>query len=520
MYRRNKSRGFTLVELLATIVIMGIVATIGVIACTSAIKNSKEKLKKVESSQLKKAASAYYTEFKNSPEYVSFKDNGVIYSCISVKALREMGYYQGDFSVPDDEITYDNAVVKVKQVAGKAATYEVIMKYDGDKDCIYNSYTSELGDTDLDVETTGSGVSMNAKIEADSSEKNSYNLQLQLTADVFDKIETVEVDSDVYVSFVVDESGSMKNNDRWTNASAATVNMSKTLNEKFGEHLYLSLIKFGETADFVRRFSDTNHSDSFDDLIRNSSNGSYTFTADGLSAAYQEIRTVTDENVPKYVILLTDGSATSTSCQTNCTCSSLSSCSSYLRDISNLIIIGYDWSADASYKTYATSESSDNVKVCTDGYVSGNSTYCYYESTSDQINKLFDNISKQIVQNVVEQTLSKAKIVAVFDKFVKVYDKDGNAVDNLTVDVEFQKQTSTEKILERIYEYKLSTYISQDEFVCDYENRSCTYETPLFTEYYLELYDLKGNVVDKLLLDNSPMLTIKKELSSYINNGN
>ena len=59
-------KGFTLVELLATILILAIVLGIGTISITSIIKNSKEKNYKLLVTNIKDAAELYYQECKYS----------------------------------------------------------------------------------------------------------------------------------------------------------------------------------------------------------------------------------------------------------------------------------------------------------------------------------------------------------------------------------------------------------------------------------------------------------------------
>ena len=55
-------KGFTLVELLATITILGIIVTIGGVSISSIMKNARENEYKLLVSNIKDAVEAYYQE--------------------------------------------------------------------------------------------------------------------------------------------------------------------------------------------------------------------------------------------------------------------------------------------------------------------------------------------------------------------------------------------------------------------------------------------------------------------------
>ena len=60
----KKNKGFTLIELIATIVILGLVATIGSYAISTTIKNSKEKNYELLIANIESAAEMYYQDCK------------------------------------------------------------------------------------------------------------------------------------------------------------------------------------------------------------------------------------------------------------------------------------------------------------------------------------------------------------------------------------------------------------------------------------------------------------------------
>ena len=60
-------KGFTLVELLATLVILGLIVSIGSVAITKTIKNSREKNYNILIENIKSAVSVYYQECEFAP---------------------------------------------------------------------------------------------------------------------------------------------------------------------------------------------------------------------------------------------------------------------------------------------------------------------------------------------------------------------------------------------------------------------------------------------------------------------
>ena len=88
-----KSKGFTLVELLAVLIILGIVTTMVVISVSSIITNSEHSLSGIQKGKIEEAAKEWYTKegdmTKNS-------------SCINLQTLINKGYLEGN-SVTDPE---------------------------------------------------------------------------------------------------------------------------------------------------------------------------------------------------------------------------------------------------------------------------------------------------------------------------------------------------------------------------------------------------------------------------------
>ena len=63
--RRLNKRGFTMVELLATIVIIGILGTVGVVGVTKSIKSAKDRYYVAQNKLFISAAQTYFTDNKS-----------------------------------------------------------------------------------------------------------------------------------------------------------------------------------------------------------------------------------------------------------------------------------------------------------------------------------------------------------------------------------------------------------------------------------------------------------------------
>lgn len=81
-----KKNGFTLVELLAVIIILSVIALITTISVTSILANTEESLNDVQIAKIEEAAQIYYIK-----EGVN---SGV--SCVNLSDLIDLGYIQSD----------------------------------------------------------------------------------------------------------------------------------------------------------------------------------------------------------------------------------------------------------------------------------------------------------------------------------------------------------------------------------------------------------------------------------------
>lgn len=94
-----KSRGFTLVELLAIIIILAVIITIATLSVSKVISNSKEGLTEVQKDSLKEAANSYYLRegmARGFFEEVSYN------ACVDIEYLVKNKYVK-DLDMEDDE---------------------------------------------------------------------------------------------------------------------------------------------------------------------------------------------------------------------------------------------------------------------------------------------------------------------------------------------------------------------------------------------------------------------------------
>ena len=137
------SKGFTLVELLATLVILSIVMGIGGLTITNIINKSKEKEYKLLIKEVKNAINEYYIECMDPPKDSDgnniigcpLKDNG--YYSIRLGDLVEFGYLSGETNGlynPMNDYEISECQIKYKVINGgvivEAITSEICPSID------------------------------------------------------------------------------------------------------------------------------------------------------------------------------------------------------------------------------------------------------------------------------------------------------------------------------------------------------------------------------------------------------
>ena len=531
-----KKNGFTLVELLAVIVILSILFSIGFYSYTAYVSSAREKTKKIEIAQIINSGAAYHKEMQQNKNYLYYVDkNNVKYSCISIKSLIDMGYYKGNVSFLNEELTKENAVVKIKEVNG-VASYEVVAPYVKDQDCVYYYVSNEISDNTNIVLKDGDDdntISFDTRISKITNSKNSYLLNMSLSADFYSRMVNFAVP--VYVLIVMDVSGSMgKNNSpKYKNAKAAAIALSENIVNSFDDS-YVGLINFSTKASLKRDFEHKNLvSDDF-----NKAKG-WTNVLNAFNLAYNKISKIPNNGIEtiKYVIFLSDGEPAEdkdkpvgvdlgnkkkdTRCKemTSDCITALGEYSDKIKSVENttFLIIGYEMSTVNIYKAISSIDTKGTSCPATksDNYINGQK-HCYYNSDNSGINTLFSNISNVISKNVKNINVSKSKVYAEFTNVVKLFDNYGNRINNLNFDIDFTK--NVDETLKKNYQYIISVdNIDESKFTCDYDKKECTYKVPIFNKYYVNLYDTSSNLFKRLEPSSYPTLVITRSLKSYIN---
>lgn len=133
---KNVKDGFTLVEMLAVIVILGLIAIITIPTIVNQIKENKEELYNTQIKLIESGAISYVTDQIAHPssnsevwDVVSNKKSGSIVT-VSLKTLQETGAVDYNISNPlcdGNDIYFDPNDVKVKMTYdGKEFAYEVV----------------------------------------------------------------------------------------------------------------------------------------------------------------------------------------------------------------------------------------------------------------------------------------------------------------------------------------------------------------------------------------------------------
>ena len=157
--KKDKTKkGFTLVELLAVIVVITLISGVGIITYLKTINNSKSKATLLAINNIKEAAYLYSKEGTDEIEWVnSYNQNGDKngkYACVSVQQLINKGYFKDNFL--DKEIYKNSNIDKKKFIKVSMGTNNdnlkvVVNKSDNTKDkCIGSAINGDLFHLKLD----------------------------------------------------------------------------------------------------------------------------------------------------------------------------------------------------------------------------------------------------------------------------------------------------------------------------------------------------------------------------------
>lgn len=157
--KKDKTKkGFTLVELLAVIVVITLISSVGIITYLKTINNSKSKATLLAINNIKEAAYLYSKEGTDEIEWVNSydqygKESGK-YACVSVQQLINKGYFKDNFL--DKEIYKNskidkNTFIEVSMGTNNDNLKVVVNKNDNTKDkCIGSAINGNLFNLNLD----------------------------------------------------------------------------------------------------------------------------------------------------------------------------------------------------------------------------------------------------------------------------------------------------------------------------------------------------------------------------------
>ena len=433
------NKGFTLIELLITIVIIGLVFTIGYNAVLSIINSSKETKKEINKKFILSASEQYAMEFKDKNSFAKYtNDIGETSFCISLGTLLKYGIYN------DNEVLKEYLPNYVVYVSGKyeVYNYELIDLDSANNKCEGVKFISEIKEgsepnkiisvSEKDINNEDFGlidITYDFDIIDTGKSNKKYALSMDLKKHINTKIENITLP--VYVALVLDKSGSMDGN-KYLKSKEASINLSNQLINKFKDNAYIGLVQFDYMPVIKRNFESKSLVDGDFEISIYTTN-----VSGGLDFAiklFNELKnkpSINYDEALKYTILLYDGIPNvtmtlggidnsdstyydklfSNSSNSHKSCDS-ASCLTYVRNSSNylqntmgskLITIGFEFSGGDDLKKISSADSN----LCNDSNLNG---YCYYESTSSDINTLFDKIQNNISEEVNKTKASKAKI--------------------------------------------------------------------------------------------------------------
>lgn len=529
------NKGFTLIELLITIVIIGLVFTIGYIAVLSIINSSKETKKEINKKFILNASEQYAMEFKDKNSFAKYtNDVGETSFCISLGTLLKYGIYN------DNEVLKEYLPNYVVYVSGKyeVYNYELIDLDSANNKCEGVKFISEIKEgsepnkiisvSEKDTNNEDFGlidITYDFDIIDTGKSNKKYVLSMDLKKHINTKIENITLP--VYVALVLDKSGSMAGN-KYLKSKEASINLSNQLINKFKENAYIGLVQFGTMPEIKREFENNILTDSLFSKTENMTNVSGGI--DYASKLFNNLKNKLGDEYDKalkYTILLYDGlpneyllsggvNNTNSSYYTNLfnnkevsnvynwtSLPYIQNSSKYIQETikSKLITIGFEFSGDDELKKISSTDSN----LCSDSNLNG---YCYYESTSSDINTLFDKIQNNISEEVNKTKASKAKIIIKLNSNITTEINDENK-NTIEYEIEFGEEESQEN-----YQYNL--IINDSIFEGCTSKESCNKEVKLFDNIIIETYNKDGSLLNTTTFDDSPRFIINNSKYSTL----
>lgn len=215
MKKIHNNKGFTLVELLATIALLAVITTIVIYSATSVVKNTKENSYKVTINNIQNNANSYVLEELGSSMWldVSGVSGKLQYQCVTVQNLIDAGYFKSDvlesFVAENRPVLATDNIYLERDVDTKTITMNVLLydEYRG----LCNDF-SVAGNITFIVNPTGWTTEKNVTIKY-----NLYNIDSQEISENkyhYDYVvDDLEVDG-YFDKYVVQKEFNTKNTDQ------------------------------------------------------------------------------------------------------------------------------------------------------------------------------------------------------------------------------------------------------------------------------------------------------------------
>ena len=539
----EKKKGFTLIELLITIAVIALVFVIGSIYIYSLIDDSTDTMNKATELLILNAAEEYAVEFSNDSNWKEqIDDNGNKVFCITLESLINYGYFGANQEKVNE---YKNKYSIKMTVTNGVYSYEVIDKSNADKICSYfkeeiNVTENSNGNFSILEENVSIG---DINYNVNKVEENIFEMNIKLGIDF--KVNEIVKTIPTYLSFVVDNSGSMKNNDKYKDAKNAAINFSNTIINDI-DNSQISLIQYNtkprlktdgfivqplSESDFLTSTGSTNTSGGLDmatalfyglhkkeNINKENANFFTILLYDGEPNYYSYLSyggksitpsNINEENKDIYFDNFNNSFVYSSCSRTKCIEYVIDS-SKHLKNIgTKFIVIGYGMDAvDDRLKSIATLDN----ELCkgSDYKDAFGDNYCYYETNNAGILDLFSNISSKIVENVKSTNAKLAKIIltpSILPNGEKSFSlrKDGVEVENDQIIEEINIENNDESVRLVIDEkYQL---VMNEKMFENCPDEKCTIENiKLFNlEIILEYEDKEST---NIIIDSVPNITV------------
>ena len=100
----RKKNGFTIIEMLSTIVIITVISTVVVYSVITYINTSKENSNRITMESIKQSSELYIKEFDNKLTWITDEDEDKEYICISIEDLYSSGFLKQKETNTEDDL--------------------------------------------------------------------------------------------------------------------------------------------------------------------------------------------------------------------------------------------------------------------------------------------------------------------------------------------------------------------------------------------------------------------------------